>query len=117
MNEDVEMSACSGPWIVQETRSARCKARNSSGQVGNFDRDVMQTFAAFFNKLRDHRIRSSCFEQLDARIAGGQHGHVHFFEIDRFARADREAELLLVEPEGGIERAYGDTQVVNLHFV
>lgn len=117
MDEDVQMSARTGAWIVEKPRAAPLEAADGRSQIGNFDCYVMQSFASFVNELRDHGVWSGGFEQLDARAAGGKHRDLDVFVFDGFAQRDGEAELLFVEGERVVERPNRDAQVINVKFL
>ena len=57
MHEDVEMSARARCGVVQQARAGGRRAVRSGGiQVGDAQRDVVQTRAALLDKFRDRRI-------------------------------------------------------------
>src|ERR1700676_315136 len=117
MDEDVKVAARARPWIVHQARTAGFETRDGTREIRHFDGDVMQPFAALVNELRDYRIRFSGFEQLNPRFTGRQHGDLHLFLFDGFAEAGLETELLFVEEQRSVQRAYGDAQVINLECV
>jgi len=117
MDENVQMSARAGAWIVQEPRAAGLESLDCCREIGDFDRDVMQSFASFLDELRDHRVGSGGFQQFDARSTGGEHRDFDFFQLDRFTQPDLKAELLLVKGERVVERADRDAQMVNVKFL
>ena len=94
MDEHVEMSARAAR--AARSAGARPDSRSRSTvacEIGHAQRDVMQSGAALFEKFRDGRIGSQRFEQLDARIAGGQHRDVDFLVLDGFAMVDLQARV------------------------
>src|SRR5579862_4243968 len=117
MNEDVEVAARAGTGLAHQACAARLEARYGARQIGHFDGDVMQPFAALVDEFGDYRITVGSFEQFDARIARGQHGDVDFFLIDRFTEANREAQLIFVENQRGVERTDGNAEMINLESV
>ena len=114
MDENVKVPSGARPRIVHQTRATGFETRDCAREVGYFDGYVMQPFAALVDEFGDHRIRFRGFQQLDARVARRQHGDVHSFLLDGFAQANREAELLFVEGERGVERSHGDAEMINL---
>lgn len=117
MNEHVEMAAGAGAWFVEQSRSACFEALHRGCKIRDLQRDVMQSFAALLNELRDHRIGAGTFQQLNARTTGRQHDDVDLFLFDGFSRAGRESELLRIKPERSVERPDCDAQVINFEFV
>ena len=117
MDEDIQMPPGAGARFVQQACPVRFQAFGSGCQIGNFDRHVMQTFAALFDELRDHRIGLRRLQQFNAWTTGGQHRDVYFFLRHCFTQADRKAELLLIERERGVQRSNGDAQMVNFYIV
>jgi len=117
MNENVKMSACSQPGLVQQPRPLHSQTRDRSAKVRNRKSDVMKSLAALFDKLRNHGIGPGSFEQLDAGTANRQHRHVHFFLFDGLAQCHGEAQLFLVEFERAVDGAHRNAQVINFESV
>jgi len=117
MHKHVKMSAGARPRLIQQPRAAGFETRNGNCKIGYFDGDVMQTLAALVDELGDYRIRFSSLEQLDARFARWQHGDRHLFLFNPFTMSGRKAELRLVKYKRGVQRSYGDTEVINLEII
>src|SRR5437868_11139874 len=117
MDEDVQMSARAWARIVEQARAARFEAIHRTRKIRHFQRDMMQSFAALLNELRDHRVWAASLQQFNTRAAGGQHRDVHFLQLDRLPEVYGKTELLLIEVERGIQRSHGDAEVINLKFV
>ena len=77
----------------------------------------MESFAALLDKFRDHRIRTGCFQQFDARSPAGSMATLTFSGVHGFARAGRESELLFIEPERRVKRSDSDAEMVNVEVV
>ena len=63
-----KVSTSSGARLIEQPRAGSVQPLDRSGQIRHANRDVMQSFAAFIQKLSDHRIRLGGLQQLDARI-------------------------------------------------
>ena len=117
MDEDVKVAAGTRARIVHQTRAAGFETRNGIRKVGDYNGYVMEPLAEIVDELGDYRIRFRGFEQFYARLARGQHRDVDLFLLDRFAETDREAELLLVKSQSGVERSHGNSEMINLYSV
>ena len=117
MDENVEMAARAGARFVQQSRAMRFEALHGGCEIRDLERDVMQAFAALLDKFCDHRIGAGGFQQLNTWTTGRQHDDVDLFLRHGFARAGGESELILIEPERGVERSNGDPKMINVEFV
>ena len=117
MDENVEVSARARARFVQESRAMRFEALHRGSEIRDLEGDMMQAFAALLDEFRDHRIGTRGFQQLNARAAGGEHDDIDLFLFHGFARARSESELLLIEPERGIERSDSDAEMINVEVV
>src|SRR5438046_3098354 len=94
----------SGPLarLVQQPGARRPKTLDGGREVRNLERHVVQAGAALLEEFGDGGIGGRGLQELDARIAGWEHGDVDLFGGDGFAVSDGEAQGL-VEGEGGVE--------------
>ena len=75
--------------------------------------DVVQTGAAFFQKLCDRGTRVERFEQFDAGRPRRQHRSVDLLRFDGLARQNRQSELRRVERQRFVDRAHRDAEMVD----
>ncbi len=54
MDENVEVSACAGARFIQQSRTMCFQALHCRRKIRNFERDMMQAFAALLDEFRDH---------------------------------------------------------------
>src|SRR5271157_337218 len=87
--------------------------RDRASEVGNVQRNVMQSFATLLEETRDRRLGRSRLQQLDAALADGHHRQPHLLPLDGLLRHDLQAELL-VELPGFRQRLHGDSEMVNV---
>jgi len=83
VNEDVEMAARAFARFVEQARARFAQTRGRRAEIGHAQGDVMEAGAAFCEKFGDGRIGRGWFEELDARIAGGEKSGVDSFGGDR----------------------------------
>src|SRR5262245_19680596 len=81
--------------------------------VVDFDAKVMNSRAAFGQKLSDRGLLAGGFEQFDATFADRQHGDSHALILHDLDPIQFEAERIAPERERIIDRFYGDAQVLN----
>src|SRR5262245_8415078 len=74
---------------------------------------MMNSGAAFGQKLPDRRILAAGLEQFDAAFPDRQHGDSHALILNRLDPFQFEAERVAPESEGALDRFYGDAQVLN----
>ncbi len=117
MDENVEVSTRARARFVQQSCAMCFQALHRGGKIRDLQGHMMQALATLLDKFRDHRIGPGGFQQFNARTARRQHDHVDLFLFHGFARRDREAELLLIEPERGVQRPDCDAEVVNVEVV
>src|ERR1035437_8465339 len=112
MDEDVNVAASAGARFVEQARPVGFEAGDGGVEVRHAQGDVVQSGPAFFEEPGDGRIGGGGLQQLNAAVAGGEHGDVNLFDGDGFAMGDGEAKGL-VEGDGVFQRFYGDAEVVD----
>ena len=92
MHKHVDVAAGAGAWVVQEAGPRGPQLFDGGVEIGYSQGDVVETGAALLEEIGDGGIGGRRLEQLDARIGGGEHGHVHFFLRDGLAVGHLKAE-------------------------
>src|SRR5579872_2108965 len=112
VDEEVEMAAGAGLDLLRDESDALGLERlEGGGNVIDVQRNVVQAFATLREKASDGRVGRGGLEQLDARVAGGDHRGVDLFLVDGFLVQHAETERLIELARRG-DAVDGDADVV-----
>src|SRR5215831_6445746 len=113
---DERASGADSRPLVNQASAAGFQFVEFRTDVVDFDAKVMNSGAAFGQKLPDRCLIAGGFEQFDAAFADGQHGDSHALILDNLDPFQFEAERVMPERERALDRFYGDAQVLNGDF-
>ncbi len=88
MHEYVQVPTRSGARFIQDTRARGPQPFYSGGEVRDFERYVMNAFAALFDELRNDGIRLGRLEEFDAWITHRQHCRRDLLAGNRLPKRD-----------------------------
>src|SRR5437763_1112073 len=110
MDENVDVTAGARTWLVEHSRARGLERGDSGRKIGHAQRNVVEAGTALGEEVGYGRIGGGGLEELDARIAGGEHGDRDLLLRDFFAV--RGEPKRFVEREGLVERVDGDAEVI-----
>ena len=113
MDEDVLVAAGADARFGQNSAPSGGDALDGRLESGHAQGNVVQTGAAFAEKLRNRAIGTERFEKFQAGGTGGQHGDMNTLGGDGFTSGFSHAEGALIEAEGFVDIGNGDTEVVD----
>src|SRR5262245_13307946 len=110
---DERASGADSRLLVNQAGAASLQFAQFRVDVVDFDAKMMNTRAAFGQKLSDGGITGAGFEQLDAAFADRQHGDSHALILHNLDLFQLESERVAPERERLLYRFYGDAQMLN----
>src|SRR5689334_22529689 len=99
--------------LVNEPCSFVLQFRERGVDVRNLDCDVVHSRPALSEKLSDGRVGMQRFEQLDVRVAHGQHAYLDALFSDFFGRVDFQPERIAPHGQTIFDAWSGDSDVIN----
>ena len=81
--------------------------------VRHLDCDVVHSRPALSEKLSDGRVGMQRFEQLDVRVAHGQHAYLDALFSDFLGRVDFQTERIAPYGQTFFDAWSGDSDVIN----
>src|SRR6476620_11734246 len=117
VNETNQTPARSHAWcFVDQPCALLFQLRERRFKVANFDGDVMNSRAAFSQKLSHCRIGCQRFEQLAVRVTDRQHANPDALLRHFFGRIRFEPECVAPEGKPLVNGGRGYSDVVDLHL-
>src|SRR5581483_1493948 len=113
MDENVAVSARAGFDLVgNEAYAVFLQPFHGGGEIGDAERYVMQSLAAFGDEFGDGGIFRSGLQEFQAALAHGNHDQAHLFRGDGFFRRNGKAEFF-IDCLRRRERFYGNAEMVD----
>src|SRR6266702_1592642 len=117
MNEEVAMAACAGAHpIAGKPDAIPTQPGEGCIDVVEMDREMMQSFSAFFYIAANGGVRGRRFQQFKARLAKRQHGGLDLLMFDGLLVADQDAERRVEATRGG-NAAHSNANVIELRRI
>lgn len=113
------MTAGAVAGLIEDAATGLTKFGEGFGEIVDAQGDVVQAGAPFFDEFGDGGVRVGGFEEFDAGCVGGvtsgKHGDGDLFDRDGFGVGERQAEGLGVKLKAFVDRADGDSEMVDFN--
>src|SRR5882672_11092727 len=110
---DERASGADSRTLVDQAGAAGFQFREFRVDIVDFDAKVMNSRAAFGQKLSYWRFLAGGFEQFDAAFADRQHGDPYALILHHFDAFQFEAERVTPERQRLVDRFDGDAKMLN----
>src|SRR5207249_4792268 len=101
-----------GPPFIATSEKPKSSWKRPA-DVGRLEAEMMEALAAPREEAPDARGRVERLEQLDLRVAGGEHRGAHALVGERLFLEQRQAEHVAIKPVGVREPLHHDADVMN----
>ncbi len=110
---DLRVAGADARLFINEPNVGRFQLLQLPGEVVGFKRQMMQSFAAFFEESLNGTVGRGRFEQFDRGLARLQNCHAHFLLGHLFDPRQPEPEYVDPKPAGLVNALHRNAHVVD----
>jgi hypothetical protein len=115
VQESNEMATGATPWALADGfHAGSATALERRLDIGDFERDVMQAWAASLEKTADGRLVGGRLEKFDPRPLEVEESDLYLFRLDNLASRVWAAEDRRKDRDGRLEIVHGDGDVFEM---